>query len=510
MNSMSFQNLSNFLLKNYKDLNPVWKDKVIYFSILNMFVIFFLSLTFTIQLFFGYVNYNQLLPIVFSIFGLLLTFVGLYKVASHLFIIGISAHLIFILQNNISPAHFPSVSAYFPLVILASIFFTSGRIAFLNLVLFTIGEIYVYYTAKQMGPIYRISVLTDSIAAIWLTLILALIFFHSIQKAIHSFQEESAKSLKQYEDIKLLVQNLESSGNSLLNTSGIVLQSASELSTSAGELVNSSSQMEKSITHSNESATTSVNFSNDQANSIHNMKDIMNALSETIQEQKLKVESVSGIIKTLSGKGNEGAQKLSNLSVNFERIIQSSKQINGITAMIKSIAVQTNLLSLNAAIEAARAGEAGRGFAVVANEVFKLAEETTRSIKNIDTLTLANNEEILDVAKSLQSSVKVIQSVFSDILSLQNTILSISSHIENEIKTNEEVNREADKVKSISEKVSALISEVKQNIDIISDNVKNVNRQAEKTLQGSENLNSTSNELNQLAQKIDMEIERIK
>lgn len=268
--------------------------------------------------------------------------------------------------------------------------------------------------------------------------------------------------------------------------------------------------MEKSIAQVNESATTSVNFSNDQASSIHNMKNIMNALSETIQEQKLKVESVSEIIKTLSGKGNEGAQKLSNLSVNFERIIQSSKQINGITAMIKSIAVQTNLLSLNAAIEAARAGEAGRGFAVVANEVFKLAEETTRSIKNIDTLTLANNEEILDVAKSLQSSVKVIQSVFSDILSLQNIILSISSHIENEINTNNEVNREADKVKSISEKVSRLISEVKQNIDIISDNVKNVNRQAEKTLNGSENLNSTSNQLNQLAQKIDLEIERIK
>lgn len=125
-------------------------------------------------------------------------------------------------------------------------------------------------------------------------------------------------------------------------------------------------------------------------------------------------------------------------------------------------------------------------------------------------MTLANNQEIEDVAKSLQSSVKVIQSVFADILSLQNTILSISLHIENEIKTNTEVNREADKVKAISEKVSTLIGEVKHNIDIIADNVRNVNKQAERTRSGSENLNSTSNELNQLAQKIDMEIDRMK
>jgi hypothetical protein len=258
---MSFNNLTSFLLKNYQDLNPVWKDKVIYFSFLNIFVIFFLSFTFIIQLFFGYINYNQIPPIVFSIFSLLLTLVGFYRVASHIFILGISGFLIYILQSKISPAHFPTVSAFFPLVILASIFFTSGKIAFLNLVLFTIGEIYVYYAAKQMGPIYSISILTDFVSSLWLTLFLAMIFFHSIQKAIKNFRDESAKSLKQYEDIKLLVQNLESSGNSLLNTSGIVLQSASELSNSSRELVSSSVQMDSSITIANKSASTSVNFS---------------------------------------------------------------------------------------------------------------------------------------------------------------------------------------------------------------------------------------------------------
>ncbi len=507
---MSFEQLKQGFLKNYKELHSVQQDRVIYISILSIFVICLLTFTFTFQVFVGHPNYDQIPPIILCIITLLITFFGFYNIAVHLFIFCISGFLLYIFQAKITPQYFPPVSAYFSLVVIVSILFSSGKIAFINLVLFTVAEIYVYNIAKEMGATYKISVLTDNVTSIWLTFILSMIFFYSIRKALKSAEDEAEKNLKQYKEIKQLVQNLEHSGSSLSNTSQNVLVSASELSNSSKELVNSGAVMNSSIEKANESAVSSVSFTKDQTTSIQKMKTIMNSLSETILEQKSKVENVSIIIKTLTGKGSEGAEKLSNLSLNFDRIIQSSKQINGITAMIKSIAVQTNLLSLNAAIEAARAGEAGKGFAVVANEVFKLAEETTKSIKNIDSLTLANNEEITQVAKSLNSSVKVIQSVFLDILSLQNTILSISAHIENEIKTNAEVNREADLVKAISEKMLNLISEVKNNINVIADNVTTVNNQAEKTLSGSENLKSASNELNVLAQRISSEIDKIK
>lgn len=95
--------------------------------------------------------------------------------------------------------------------------------------------------------------------------------------------------------------------------------------------------------------------------------------------------------------------------VSMTQLSERSIEIQSIVGVIENIAAQTNLLALNASIEAARAGEYGKGFSVVAQEVRNLAESTSNSTKNIQSLTNSLKEEILQALEATKKSSKLIE-----------------------------------------------------------------------------------------------------
>lgn len=86
----------------------------------------------------------------------------------------------------------------------------------------------------------------------------------------------------------------------------------------------------------------------------------------------------------------------------MKQVLQVSDQIGNIVGTINGIAIQTQLLSLNAAIEAAHAGRAGRGFAVVAEEVRTLSSRSADAAQEIGGLIETTKERIDELAASLK------------------------------------------------------------------------------------------------------------
>lgn len=114
------------------------------------------------------------------------------------------------------------------------------------------------------------------------------------------------------------------------------------------------------------------------------------ASSEAAAQGQHRLHDTIASIKQLTGNVLDSSHQAEGLA---ERTLSIGKILD----VIRAVANQTNLLALNASIEAARAGEAGRGFAVVADEVRSLAQRTSASTSEIESL-------INDVQKSTQAT----------------------------------------------------------------------------------------------------------
>jgi len=84
-----------------------------------------------------------------------------------------------------------------------------------------------------------------------------------------------------------------------------------------------------------------------------------------------------------------------------KRLGESSQQISKVVSLINQIALQTNLLAINAGIEAARAGEQGQGFAVVAEEVGELAARSAIATQEIEQIVDTIQRETSEVVEAM-------------------------------------------------------------------------------------------------------------
>lgn len=143
-------------------------------------------------------------------------------------------------------------------------------------------------------------------------------------------------------------------------------------------------------------------------------------LNEHIGDHASKGEQLKGMSELVIEQGTRGKQimqkSIEQMNQIASRVSSSMNQVNQLDKsnesiyelvhVIREIARQTNLLSLNASIEAARAGEHGRGFAVVAEEVRSLSDAVQQTVGQINELTAQIQQDTRSVVESLESGVQ--------------------------------------------------------------------------------------------------------
>ncbi|GAB7267181.1 hypothetical protein DZJ_37340 [Dickeya ananatis] len=185
----------------------------------------------------------------------------------------------------------------------------------------------------------------------------------------------------------------------------------------------------------------------------------MEELTSTVKNNTENARHASQIASDASQNAHKGGEVVQNVVKTMDDIAASSRKIADITAVINSIAFQTNILALNAAVEAARAGEQGRGFAVVAGEVRSLSQRSSQAAKDIAALiaesverTNAGSTLVAEAGQTMDSIVKSVSRV-NDIMG------EISSASEEQSRGIEQISRAITELDSTTQQNAALVSQ---------------------------------------------------
>lgn len=108
------------------------------------------------------------------------------------------------------------------------------------------------------------------------------------------------------------------------------------------------------------------------------------ALTDSAGQLAGAIERIAQQVQRL----DDYALQLSRVGGNLDSLASSIagdlERVGKILDAITRIAKRSKIIGLNSAIEAARVGELGRGFAVVAEEIKSLADDSSRSVQDIE------------------------------------------------------------------------------------------------------------------------------
>ena len=317
-------------------------------------------------------------------------------------------------------------------------------------------------------------------------------------------------SNKRKDEFHILIDEIQ---NTFKNMKGLIQQVkvlSGEVSGSSDDVNTTSKRFLKSteeISYAMNEIEQGINQQARDAEECLSQMDHLSRKIELVSENTKEIGSIANITRQSVQQGTVTTEDLNTQTVEtitittdiineIQNLEKKSASISKIVNVINDIAIQTNLLSLNASIEAARAGEAGKGFSVVASEIRTLADRSKESVNNIKAIIDGIQK---DTMKAVSTARKVESVMRLQEKAVENTTQSyqtINESVENLVIYLKEIFENVDSIKESRVSTLGAIENISAVLEEIAASSNTVSQTAGEQLASVENLNKSAGNLN--------------